>query len=70
MSEVKKRLEAWEKREGLTPQEAARRLGYSPKMYEAIKYGYRRPRLSRAKEFQEMTGVPASLFFPEMKGLM
>ena len=64
------RLRAWERDLGVTPTEAAIRLGYSLKMYEAIKYGARRPRLSRMLEFQEMTGVPASLFYPELEGLL
>lgn len=70
MATVREQLERWEQSVGLTPRQAAERLGYSFKMYEAIKYGARRPRLSRMLEFQEKTGVPASLLYPELEGLL
>lgn len=77
MSTVKDLLEDWESTEGLDPTGAAARLGYSLSMYAAIKRwngglrpDERRPKLSRCLEFQEVTGVPASLFYPEIRGLL
>jgi len=67
---VRERLKDWERREDIQAPEAALRVGYSLKMYEAIKYGDRRPRLDRCLHFQETTGVPASLFYPELRGLV
>lgn len=67
---VRERLKEWEGREGIQAAEAAAAVGYSLKMYEAIKYGDRRPRLDRCLDFQETTGIPASLFYPELKGLI
>lgn len=68
--ETKALLEQWEKRAGLTPTEAAAKLGMSFGMYRAVKHGERRPRLSKMLDFQETTGVAASLVYPELEGLI
>ena len=69
-AEVRHLLETWERREDLEITAAASRTGYSLSMYRAIKNGNRRPHPKRLVEFQETTGVPGSLFYPELAGLV
>ncbi len=67
---IRESLDKWEQAEGLEETEAAGRTGYSLSMYRAIKNGNRRPQTKRIVGFQETTGLPGSMFYPELRGLV